>query len=86
MCLMCWLAQSIPLLSIWYNPTPADIEALNRMSQTITLVAQYDRERLMALDDMIEQAKSSAAIQQYDRSKYMITAMDDMIEQAKILY
>jgi hypothetical protein len=56
------------------------------MSQTITLVAQYDRERLMALDDMIEQAKQNVAIKQYDRSNYMITAMDDMIEQAKILF
>lgn len=83
---MCGITQSIPLLAIGYNPTPTDIEALNRMSQNITLVAQYDRERLIALDQMIEQTKENAAITTYDRSHYMITAMDDMIEQAKILY
>lgn len=86
MCLMCGLAQSMPLLGLGYMPTDADIIQLEQLSQAVMITAQVNRKQLVIWDEKIDELAAHPWLQDKKRELYMLLALDDMIAQAQILY
>ncbi len=82
MCIVCGMMQSVWALALWYNPTAADIAAINAMFEKVKIVAE-NRQRLEVLGNRAQELQTTIPRKNI-QMQYMLYITDLMVEYFKL--
>lgn len=80
MCFFCWLAYSLNLMRIGYDPTPEDLQAMTEMYKRVEIISQQEV-NFSALQNNIKKLEANAKT---PRQEYYAEVAKQMVEYVKM--